>query len=358
MKLLFYIDTIGYGGAERVIANLANQFYFKGYQCTVVTSFEKSPEYTLHDGVKRLSLNKTYIDNFYKRNFLLTSRLRKILKQERPDIAVVFLPEAIFRTSIASLGLNHKLIFSVRNDPKKEYGSAIYKRLGSVLLPKADGIVFQTKDAQSCFSERIQKISTVIFNQVDSKFYEAKITGSRSGIVTTGRLAPQKNHKLLIDAFSLITDRITDNLTIYGEGFMMDDLKAYVKSKGLQNRVALPGPVQDVDKIISNNKLYVLSSDYEGLPNGLMEAMALGLPCVSTDCPSGGPRALFGTQQSCYLVPVNDSASLANAIYEVVSSETIMKVLSEENRKRAMLFSPSEVILRWEEFIMSIYNKK
>lgn len=356
MKLLFYIDTIGYGGAERVIVNLANQLQVRGYECTVVTSFEKTPEYSLLSGVSRVSLNKEYIDSFLKRNFTLTLRLRKLIKKIKPDVVIVFLPEPIFRTSFATIGLHTKLIYSIRNAPEKEYGSTIYKILGQYLLPRAHGFVFQTIDARNYFRENIRNKSEVIVNQVDEKFYHTNLAHHRKGIVTTGRLAPQKNHKILIDAFNLIKERTSENLYIYGEGFMMNELHEYVKAKNLVDRVFIPGPIKNVPEVLREAKIYVLSSDYEGMPNGLMEAMALGLPCVSTDCPSGGPKALFGKKQSGFLVPVTDAHSLANAIITILSSEETMVGLSEENKRKAKDFSPEHIILKWEKFIIKIYN--
>lgn len=359
MKLLFYIDSIGFGGAERVISNLANQLQLKGHQSIVVTSFRSTSEYVLDEGVERISLNDTYISNFVKRNLLLSFRLRKVLKRIRPDVGIVFLPQPIFRMAVASIGLNTKLLFSVRNDPKREYGSFLYKCLAKICFKKADGIVFQTKDAQRFFSRDIRNKSVIIFNQVDEKFYQrSQYSPKKSGIVATGRLASQKNHKILIDAYNLIKDQITEDLVIYGEGPLRDELTTYIDDLKLNERVSLSGTIKDVEVKLPHYKVYVLSSDYEGLPNGLMEAMAMGMPCVSTDCPCGGPRSLFGTLQSQFLVPVSDSMALSKALLEIVSSDDLMHNLSMENIERARQFSPSVIINKWESHIMSLLNEK
>lgn len=353
MNILFYIDTIGYGGAERVIVNLSNQLSERGHNCIVVTSFEKSPEYTLEKNVLRLSLKKKYIEGYYKRNFLLTRELRKIIKKIRPEVAIVFLPEPIFRFSLASLGIKIKQIYSIRNDPKREYGSAIYRLLSKLLLPRGDGFVFQTKEAQDFFPEKIKNKSKIIYNQVDSVFFNTSYNPT-SDIIATGRLVPQKNHRLLIEAFSYIYKKIDDNLVIYGEGPMMQDLKDYAERLGVGDRVHLPGYTENIPKTLSHAKVYALSSDYEGMPNGLMEAMAIGLPCVSTDCPCGGPKVLLGERQKKFLVPLQDSKTFSDKLLSVLESADIRRALSIENKERSILFSPNNIIDEWEGYIKKV----
>lgn len=358
MKALFYIDTIGYGGAERVIVNLANQLIPLGYETTVVTTYRKKEEYALEKGVCRRSMDEAYNAPFLVRNLKLIKSLRAILREQQPDIAIAFLPESIFRLVIASAGLNIKKIFSVRSDPRFVYRTRLYKLLAKIMLPQGDGFVFQTEDARGYFPEKIQKKSTIIFNQVADEFYKHREVKERSGIVATGRLVPPKEHFFLVDAFELIKDRTKENLTIFGDGPLRERLEAYIHSKGLEKRVLLPGSVPNVAEKIYSAKVYVLSSNHEGMPNGLMEAMAAGVPCVSTDCPCGGPKTLFGEKQKEFLVPVNDTQVLAESIMMVITSEDIMTLLSEENKRRAELFTPAVVIKEWDAFIKKTIGEK
>lgn len=351
MKALFYIDTLDHGGAERVISNLANDLLSLGYQTTVVTTTRKEVEYPLDIKVTRYSMDEEYNASFRKRNFKLFKRLRSILKKEKPDVAIAFLPESIFRLATASVGLKIKKIYSVRSDPRFVYKSLTYKVLAKVFLPSADGFVFQTEDAQKFFSSSIQRKSTIIFNQVAEAFYNIKYEGERKNIVATGRLVPPKDHFYLIDAFEIIKNNVKDNLIIYGEGPLRGQLTEYIQLKGLENRVFLPGSVSNVAETICSAKLYVLSSNHEGMPNGLMEAMAAGIPCVSTDCPCGGPRTLFGEKARKLLVPIANPQALAESMLKVLTSSELMNELSEENIDRAELFRPSVVIKEWDEFI-------
>lgn len=353
MKILFYINAIHHGGAERVICNLATQFSEHGEDCILTTSFRDNWEYPFGEKVRRIALFESQLNyGFLRRNISLIRKLRKILKTEKPDVVVSFMAEPNFRTLIAARGLNVKTIVSVRNDPNKEYPNFIYRFLAKHLYKKADGIVFQTEDAQKWFPKSIQKKSKIIFNQVDEVFYNTIYNGERHDIVTTGRLVAQKNHKMLIRAFAAIADKISDNLIIYGEGDLRGELESLIAELHLENRVFLPGSVKNVADTIKSAKLFVLSSDYEGMPNSLMEAMALGIPCISTDCPCGGPRMLFGDDLKEYLVPLQQKSALSDLMFKVVKLiEAGDSRINSAMRDHAVLFMPNRVYQEWHEFL-------
>lgn len=355
MKILFYINSLCHGGAERVMCNLATQFSEHDDECVFVTSFFADNEYALGAKVKRISLfSQKPIYGFIKRNYFLVKKLRKVLQQERPDLLISFMAEPNFRAIIASAGLKNKVIISVRNDPNKEYGSFITRILAKMLFRCADGVVFQTEDAKKWFPKSIQIKSTIIFNQVDEVFYNTKYEGERHDIVTTGRLVPQKNHKVLIRAFADIADKVSDNLIIYGEGELRPELEKMITELHMEDRIFLPGVTRNVADTIKSAKLFVLSSDYEGMPNSLMEAMALGLPCISTDCPCGGPRMLLGKANQQLLVSVGDQERLAQAIH--VGLLEYNDELVKEVIERAKLFYPAKVLGDWKLYMETVVN--
>lgn len=215
--------------------------------------------------------------------------------------------------------------------------------------------MFQTSDAQKWFPERLQKKSRIIYNAVKEEFYQVERTPVRGEIVTCGRLTEQKNHRLLIDAFAEVQKIYPfATLKIYGEGVLREKLQNQIDSLNLNEKVFLMGATNDVAKALQTADLFVLSSDYEGMPNALMEAMAAGVPCISTDCPCGGPRELFGEDASDKLVPCNDSAQLAEAICCVFDG-------AEHNvveKKHAEAFRPDRVNAMWEKYIMEICLKE
>ena len=358
MKILFYINAIHQGGAERVMVNLANQFSEKGDKVVLVTSFEDHWEYPVSEGVERHSFEEKDFqkDGFLRQNMKWTLNLRETIKKYRPDVVISFMAEPNFRTILAAAGLKVKSFFSVRNDPNKEYPNFVYRILAKVLYLFADGIVFQTEDAKKWFSSMIQRKSEIIYNQVDQKFYECPKCDDKKGIVTCGRLVEQKNQAMLVDAFSMIADDIHENLYIYGEGELRTNLEKQIRDKKLQDRIFLPGDIKNVEEMLSKAAIFVLPSDYEGMPNALMEAMAVGVPCISTDCPCGGPLMLFRNDAD-FLVPIGNTQQMA----EKIKSLLLDKDKREENAKQmkdySQAFTPERIFKKWDEYVSMIVAK-
>lgn len=351
-KIYLYINVLGGGGAERVIANLTNTLAEDGCETTLITSFPVDKEYSIDKKVRRLLLeDHEFRQSRLKRNVTRISKLRKICKEEKPDILISFMEEPNFRAILATRGLPVKTLVSVRNDPNKEYAGKLGWFVGKILLPMADGCVFQTSDAQQWFPERLQKKSRIIYNAVKEEFYQVERTPVRGEIVTCGRLTEQKNHRLLIDAFAEVQKiHPYATLKIYGEGALREKLQNQIESLNLNEKVFLMGATNDVAKALHTADLFVLSSDYEGMPNALMEAMAAGVPCISTDCPCGGPRELFGENASDKLVPCNNSAQLSEAICKVL--ETTKDGMTE--KRHAETFKPDRVNQMWKGYVHDI----
>lgn len=350
MKLLFYINYIHHGGAERVISNLATQFSENGHEVLLVTSFKDVWEYSYGDKVKRIVLFSEKIDGFAKRNIFLVKKLRSIIKYEKPDVVTAFMGEANFRAIAATAFTKTKCIISVRNDPDREYSSLPLKIMSKTLFGLADGIVFQTPDAQCKFPERISAKSTIIMNQVDSRFFGIK-NKNGNDIVTTGRLCRQKNHEMLIKAFASVCNEFDGNLIIYGDGDLKNHLQELISDLAMEKRIFLPGSTNDVVGVLADAKVFVLSSDYEGLPNSLMEAMAAGLPCISTDCPCGGPKLLFGNDNAGILTEVGNVDEMADAIRTLMRNDSLRNNLAAEAKKRSALFMPDVVYKNWDKYV-------
>lgn len=358
MKILFYINKISDGGAERVIVNLANSFSNIGYEAVMVTSLKTEKEYPLNEKVKRLVLlQNAKKHGFIRKNIKLTSSLRKAVKEEKPDIVISFMAEPNFRAIVSTLGMKTKTLISVRNDPNKEYPSKVYRFLARHLYKKADGIVFQTEDAKAWFSDTIQKKSEIIANDVNPVFFETEYIGGKD-IVTLGRLCEQKNHKLLINAYKKIADKHPDvNLRIYGAGPLEEELKGFISEMELSDRVFLMGKTMDSQKVLSTAKCFVLSSDYEGMPNALLEALVVGVPSISTDCPCGGPRALIDNGKNGILVPINDVDAISEALDKLISDVAFAKKLSENAKESSERFKPDIVFGNWKKFVENIVSE-
>ncbi len=352
-KILFYINAIHLGGAERVMSNLASAFSTRGYQVILVTSFREDEEYSLHSNVKRLSLEDSEIkQSFIRRNVSRILKLRNICKKEKPDIVISFMGEPNFRALLATKGLPIKNIISVRADPKREYGGHIRGFLARHLLPMADGCVFQTEEAQKWFPEKLQKKSKIIFNPVKEDFYRVEYRPILGRIVSCGRLEKEKNFAMLIDAVGALAVRHSEiQLLIYGEGSLRESLQKQIKESGMEGRIFLMGATDDVPKVLSEASVFVLSSISEGMLNALMEAMAVGVPCISTDCPCGGPRMLIDSGENGILAKNNDAAALTEALEKMLNNPMEAAALGARAKEGALAYRQERVFLEWKAYV-------
>lgn len=360
MKIIFYIDTMGRGGAQRVMCNLVNYFAKRDYEVILINDakLEKDvPVYDVENRITRYYLKENFEGNPIKKNIERIVNLKRIIKREKPKVVVSFLGNCNKRMLLATIGLKCKKIVSVRNDPRQEYGDSRIKRLiARNLFKLADGCIFQTREAKEYFPVKVQEKSAIIFNPVDKLFFDTIKLDETKGIVTFGRLEKQKNHKLLIDAYEKVYKRCSDNLYIYGEGPLREEIQSYIAQKGLEERVFLPGNIANVNEILASAKVFVLTSDYEGMPNALMEALAVGVPAISTDCPCGGARELLEKVPEAMLVPCNDAEKLSQAIGVLLSSKEKRRRLSEGERQAAENYRGELIMGRWEKYIDKIIS--
>lgn len=359
-RIMFYINVLGGGGAERVMCNLANDFSTRNYEVYLVASFPVKKEYTLSEKIYKLYLEDSERQTtFIRRNLGRVWKLRKLCKKIKPDILCGFMAEPNFRVLAATIGTRIKTIISVRNDPNREYAGKLNRYLAKTLFLRADGCVFQTKEAKEWFPEELQRKSTIIMNQVAEQFFlECSSEKNIDALVSVGRLSKQKNHHMLIEAFAMVAGKFPDVcLKIYGDGPLKEELNEYISEIGLDHRVMLEGSVKDVPSVLSNCKGFILSSDYEGMPNTLLEAMAMGCPSISTDCPCGGSRAIIQDGKNGLLVPIKNAECMAEAICNILSNPEFAYMLGKNAKKTALGFHPQNIFSKWEKYIYEVWEK-
>ncbi len=353
-KLVFVIPTLTHGGAERVMSNLANQFSRHGFDVTFILQFKVDSEYPIDDKIKKIYLPIREKGNYYVNLFYTMKEMRRAIISESPDVALSFLDKCNEYFLLSSLGTRKiKKFSSVRNIPELECSTFLKKIIVEFLFPKADGIILQTSDAEKWFHDKGIKInSKIIPNQVAEQFFNREFHDERKNIVSVGRLDKQKNQKILICAFDKIKNLTDENLIIYGQGPLREELENLISELGLTDRVFLPGLITDVPEAIIGSKLFVLSSDFEGSPNALLEAIALGIPSISTDCPCGGPKEVIVDGENGFLVPVGDVEALASKMLYVLSlpDDKITKI-SENAKKSADKYRPEKIFSQWEKFL-------
>lgn len=349
------------GGAERITVYLAKYMQNRGIRTIIITGGRTEIEYESPDNVERYVLTETEegirIDKKGAiRLHYQIKRLKQILLLQSIDtILVMDVPICIYAIP-GAIGTGAKIIVSERNDPAHFSGKKMTKWLSRVLMRKANGFVFQTKDAQKFYGSFVSKKSTVIPNPVSTQnMPEIPYEGRRENkIVSVARLDKQKNLELLIDAFLKILKEYPEyQLYIWGEGPERGNIENYIKKLDIKKSVFLPGMTDDIFGKIYRASVFVLSSDFEGMPNALIEAMALGLPCISTDCSCGGPRELIENGKNGMLIPVNDRKALTNSLRFIIKNESYAEKMGKEAFKIREKLNYKKICSKWYDFLSS-----
>lgn len=364
MKVLFTIYSLGLGGAERVAATLANRFADDGDSVVMALQTRVEKEYPLDPKVKVLVTGLSEEEEKKSRvvkPLLRVRKLRRALDDEKPDVVIAFMKKSIYHAILARGSRKIPIVASVRNDPRKFYCERMDPFFIRTLMPKADWTVFQTQDEQSFFPEAVQKKSSVIVNPVHPKYLHLPKAARTKRVVNVGRIVEQKNQLLLVDAFSIFSKTHPDfTLTIYGadgpdpEDHTPEKLQARIRELGLAEKVSLPGNSAHLERDLPDAAMFVLSSDYEGMPNALMEAMAMGIPVISTDCPAGGPKMLIRDGKNGLLTPVGDAAALAEKMSYLADHPQDAERMGDEARKIEEIADPEQVYQAWRGVAESV----
>ena len=350
-KINFFIGGLIGGGAERVTCNLANYFNEKIYDISILTMSDEKESYNLNGDINRICLiKKEERKNFVHNLILRYKRLKKYVKNNSYDTYIVMLEHTSIMLLCLRKYIKGKIIYCERNDPKS------YCLLNRILLKKlikrADGCVFQTDDGKKYYGNRA-KNSIVIPNAINDEFKGIKRSNQLEDyIVSVGRLKEQKNFKLLIEVFSEVVKEFPNyKLKIYGDGPLKSELIKLSNKLKISDKVIFAGYVNNVGDCIKNARLFVLSSDYEGMPNALMEAMAIGIPCISTNCPCGGPNYLIKDGENGLLVPVGKKEEMNKAIKKVLSDNNLQRKLGENAKVIINELSANIIYEKWEKYI-------
>lgn len=346
-KIAFVVGGMKRGGAERVISILSREYAKRGWEVSIIQLLFPDVEYLLDDKITIVDLSGN-ISSRIRRLPYWVINIRKYLRRKQINTVVSFVTRVNIITLFSTMGLKMRKIVSERNDPVHDGRGLIARMLLKPLYLSADGIVFQTERSMRYFNKQIVRKGTIIYNPIEVSKYARNVASHK--IVSVGRLESQKNHKLLIYAFSEIVKMHPEyELWIYGEGKLRSELTEQIISLGLVEKVFLPGIVKDVHDQISDAEIFVLSSDYEGLSNALMEAMMMGLPCISTDC--AGSDEIIENGINGLLVSVGDKTALCVAINMLIKNEKLRHKIANTARETSKRFSTERIFNEWQKVI-------
>lgn len=403
--IAMYIGSLQKGGAEHVMCNLAEFFYHEGYKVTIVTTYLEDEGYEVEDALWKtgdgLENNSDYVSEealtpsgevrrvYHKRdgnaegiqrifsglmpfeqkgrlyNFQArAAKLSKIWEKIKPDLILSFIGKNNIMAIKTAKKFGIPVVVSVRANPPMEYYTKMLRFVANRLFPYAAGVVLQTKKAKDFFRAKVQKICYVLPNSISEEFVTRHVVpfAERSKtIVSVGRLDDNKNQRILIRAFGRLMNKYPDyKLVIIGDGDCRIEYEREAGNTPDSTRISFTGSISNVADRISNARIYTLTSKEEGLPNALIEAMALGLVAISTDCPCGGPADIISDGVNGILIPMGSNEemedSLVHALDKVMSDDSLARNLSENALSVREKYSPARINALWKDYFEKVMS--
>lgn len=347
-NILFVTDTLNGYGAEKILQWIGLSLSKRGYGVTFCEIFINDKGISLPSnvnyynvGLERSSGNIKYLVEAHK-------GIKGIIKKNGCDYAVSFLKNSFYNLLLLKVKYHFNLVISERNDPYSL--NSFFERIKKYCVRYADIIVFQTEGAKSFYDIKTQRKSLVIENPIEIPNVEWKRDRSLKQIVNVGRLHVSKRQDLLIRAFARLL-KVYPNyqLVILGDGPYKEKLNILTKELGVEKKVVFLGKVDDVNDWMLQSSMFVLSSSSEGIPNVLLEAMALGMPVVSTDCSPGGARLLIKNGVNGLLVENGNRNELTTAMEYMIENEARANEMAKQARLDMEKYKPEIIIDKWAQ---------
>jgi len=365
MKILLYISQFSSpGGAEKVTALMANHWAEK-HEVTLLSSTPINEDFfELKQQVNRkvFGLNMSTKYTFIKLKVYISGvfRLRKMIKKIEPDIIISHIDMSNILMLLAIRGLNIPIIVEDHNNPEMKPLSQPWKFLKSVTYAYADKIILLIPALLSYYEKKFHNKITYIANPLNisteiNDIAEVKLV--KPTFIAVGSLTKQKGLNYLLDAFALVQKEKPDwNLTILGEGVLRKELVEYATSLKILDKVHLPGRVSNPYAILKDADIYVMSSRFEGFPVALCEAMGVGLPCISFDCPTG-PSDIINHGSNGLLVEYLNSEALAKAMILLSNNQPMRETLAKEASKINDTLHIDKIMSQWDDVILEVLKE-
>ncbi|WP_027799337.1 glycosyltransferase family 4 protein [Paraburkholderia dilworthii] len=364
MKILLFIHSLHYGGAERVAMNLSSEWVAQGQDvCVVTLSSTASDFYSLHHSVERIALDlagaTSGLLDAVSANMRRMLALRRVLKRVRPDVVIGIETRPSILAILAGRGLPCAVIATEHIHPPMLFEGKLWECLRRWTYRFADKVVALTEKSRVWLQEQCNcKAVAVIPNSISLPIPVVEpvlspqdvVSAERRVLLAAGRLAEQKGFDILIDSFGRIaSDFPAWDLVILGDGDDRRPLEEQVKAAGLNDRVLLPGQVGNMPDWYERADLYVLSSRFEGFSMTIVEAMASGCAVVSFDCDAGPGDIITHGHDGLLVQPVGDPQELANALSTLMRDDETRSLMALRARAVVDRFSVARVFSMWRD---------
>ena len=359
MNIIFLIGQLRYSGAENVLRCIATEIAHAGHNVEILVRAEGYENETLPDVTIKYCGAK---GNALQRRFERYKRIRKEINDFKADAVIGFGFPMNFDAVAASIGTSANSIICERMDPYTCSKNKLFELQKKIYYKFADGYVVQTPSIQKFYKEYYagKKKVAVIPNPVRQSFSSiSKRNTTEDYLVTVGRLDDgQKNQSMLIKAFSKVENKYPQlKLYIAGEGPDREKYEKLIETLGLQKKVTLLGNVSDPTSVVKDSTLFIMTSNHEGMPNALIEAMAQGKPCISTKCSGGGAEYLIHDGENGILIDCDDVEACARSIDLLMSDESKRNSLGEKAFEVNRVLNLGAITNRWIDYISEICRK-
>lgn len=363
MRVTLIIPSLDAGGSERVMTTMANYWTTKGWDITLLTLDDgrQPPFYELAPSVEHIALGVAVPSAHWLiriwNNVQRLRIIRQAIVRSSPDVVISFLHRTNVMTLLATRGLQVPVVVSERNDPRGKFPGRVWDTLRNWTYPWASQVVVMVANMVEAFSPRIQRLCQVIPNPVHLSHELAgrMYSGTKKDeqiVIAMGSLQEQKGFDRLLKAFAQVAPKHPGwVLEIWGEGPLRQSLELLCDAYGLHERVRLPGRTKQPLMQFRRADLFVLSSQFEGFPNVLCEAMACGLPAISFDCASG-PGDIIRHGVDGILVPPGNVEQLAKAMDWLMRDAAVRKCLAARAPAVRERFALDKVMRMWDQVLV------
>ncbi len=357
LRIIFITNSIGFGGAEKMLTFVANSLSERGHICAIV-NLGAVPEYV---NVYKQNIDE-HIDVFnvkdkvqQKKRKAEIKAVAQYAKEFHADVLIGFTNFPNMYATVVGKMLKIPSIISERGDPAITLPNTFKDRILKLIIDSASGGVFQTNGAKAYYGKRLQKRGSVIPNPIFIKGTVPNVPYEEheKTVVSVGRIDnKQKRLDVMLQAFSIFSKKHPEyTLKIYGSGDDENLVRQWCADLNIQDQVKFMGVTRTPMQDISDAGMFLITSDYEGISNSLLEAMAVGLPCVSTNHTPGGARLLIADHENGLLAPMGDVDALAGAMCEFADNPELAQKCGNNARDVVNRFEPSRIIDLWEDYI-------
>ena len=384
-KVYLVLHTLSVGGAERHASSIANYLNDNGFNVVILLLDDNTIDYNLSEGVQVIALSdikcktkksikqsilfKTselfcknqylYLDRFYYYKNTYSNKLEHFFRNQddiNNSVIISFMPTPNISASIAKKNMKYRLILGEFSSPHLAFApDAPENTLKKKYYPNADGFVFQTEEQKSFYSFLPNVKKVIIPNPLEDIKTQPYNGERRKEIINFCRLVPVKNIPLLVEAFAKLSKEYPDyNLVVYGEGCHKETIEKCISKFGVEDKVFIKPFAKNVLDLVRDSAMFVTSSDREGISNSMLEAMAIGLPTISTDCPAGGARMVIKPYENGIIVPVRDPEAMYKAMKYMIDNPDEAEKMGKDAGGIRNTLEKNKILKQWLSFVNEI----